>query len=49
MPSGVFSSVVKVMAVLDRHQGGSDELRRKGYEFSALLEPAPDGRVRVVE
>ena len=40
---------VKVMAVLDRHQGGSDELRRKGYEFSALLEPASDGRVRVVE
>ena len=41
--------VVKVMAVLDRHQGGGDELRRKGYEFSALLEPAPDGTVRVVE
>ncbi|MDA0988116.1 MAG: orotate phosphoribosyltransferase [Chloroflexi bacterium] len=41
--------VVKVMAVLDRHQGGSDELRRRGYEFSALLEPAPDGTVQVVE
>jgi orotate phosphoribosyltransferase len=41
--------VVKVMAVLDRQQGGSDELRRRGYEFRALLEPAPDGTVRVVE
>ncbi|MFH1560721.1 MAG: orotate phosphoribosyltransferase [Chloroflexota bacterium] len=41
--------VVKVMVVLDRHQGGSDELRRRGYEFQALLEPAPDGTVRVAE
>jgi orotate phosphoribosyltransferase len=41
--------VAKVMAVLDRHQGGSDELRRRGYEFSALLEPAPNGTVQVVE
>ena len=41
--------VVKVMVVLDRHQGGSDELRRRGYDFQALLEPAPDGTVQVVE
>ena len=41
--------VVKVMVVLDRQQGGGDELRRRGYEFSALLEPASDGTVRVVE
>ena len=41
--------VVKVMAVLDRHQGGSDELKRRGYEFQALLEPAPNGTVQVVE
>lgn len=39
--------VVKVMTVLDRQQGGSDELRGSGYEFVALLEPAPDGTVRV--
>jgi orotate phosphoribosyltransferase len=42
-------TVVKVMAVLDRHQGGSAELRRRGYEFSALLEPASDGTVQVVD
>jgi orotate phosphoribosyltransferase len=41
--------VVKVMTVLDRHQGGSDELLRKGYEYHALLEPGPDGTIRVVE
>ena len=41
--------VVKVMTVLDRHLGGSDELRRHGYDFHALLEPAPDGTIRVVE
>jgi orotate phosphoribosyltransferase len=40
--------VVKVMVVLDRHQGGSDELRRRGYEFSALLEPTLEGTVQVV-
>ena len=41
--------IVKVMVVLDRQQGGGEELRRRGYEFSSLLEPAPDGTVRVVE
>jgi orotate phosphoribosyltransferase len=41
--------VVKVLTVLDRHQGGSDELRRKGYDYHALLEPAPNGTIRVVE
>ena len=41
--------IVKVMVVLDRQQGGGDELRRRGYEFSSLLEPSPDGTVRVVE
>ena len=41
--------VVKVMTVLDRHLGGSDELRRHGYDFHTLLEPAPDGTIRVVE
>ena len=40
--------VVKVMAVLDRHQGGSDELRRRGYDFQALLEPDSKGKIKVV-
>ena len=42
-------SVVKVIAILDRLQGGSDELRRRGYDFVALLEATPDGEVRVVK
>ncbi len=42
-------SVVRVMVVLDRQQGGGEALRRRGYDFRALLEPAPDGRIRVAE
>ena len=37
--------VALVAVILDRHQGGSDELRRRGYEFVALLEASPEGRV----
>lgn len=40
--------VVKVLAILDRHQGGSEELRRRGYDFEALLEAGPDGQIRPV-
>ena len=29
--------VVKVMVLVDRHEGGSDDLKRKGYDFAALL------------
>jgi len=39
--------VAKVLVVLDRHQGGSDELRRRGYDFQSLLEADPQGKVRV--
>ena len=39
--------VVKVIAVLDRREGGSDEVRRRGYDFAALLEATPDGVVMV--
>ena len=42
-------TVVHVTAVIDRHQGGSDEIRRRGYTFTALLESGDDGEVRVVE
>lgn len=41
-------TVVKVIALLDRHEGGSDEFRRRGYDFSAILEATPDGLVVVV-
>ena len=39
--------VVQVIAILDRHQGGGDELRKRGYRFTAVLEATPEGRVRV--
>jgi orotate phosphoribosyltransferase len=38
--------VVKVICILDRRQGGSDELRRRGYDFAALLEANERGEIR---
>jgi len=40
-------TVVKVLAILDRHQGGSDELRRRGYDFIALMEADAEGKIQV--
>ncbi|MDP6822295.1 MAG: orotate phosphoribosyltransferase [Dehalococcoidia bacterium] len=39
--------VVAVLCVLDRHQGGSDEVRRRGVPFRAMLEADADGNVVV--
>jgi len=39
--------VDRVMAVLDRLQGGSDEIRKRGYIFSSILVPDSNGKVRV--
>ena len=36
-----------VMAIIDRRQGGSEELRRRGYEFRCLLEATADGDIRI--
>ena len=33
--------VVKVIAILDRHEGGSDMLKEKGYDFTAILNIYP--------
>ena len=38
--------VVKVVCILDRHLGGSDEIQRRGYDFVALLEADEDGEIR---
>lgn len=38
--------VVRVIALVDRHQGGSDELRKRGYDFSAILHADAEGVVR---
>ena len=37
--------VVRVMCILERRQGGSDEIRRRGYDFVALLEADDRGEV----
>ena len=37
--------VVKTLAILDRRMGGSAELRRRGYDFAALLEADADGNI----
>ena len=39
--------VVKVLAILDRRQGGGEELRGRGYDFTPLLTAGPDGSVGV--
>ena len=38
-------TVVKVLAVLDRREGGSDEMRRRGYDFVSLLQATPNGTI----
>jgi orotate phosphoribosyltransferase len=42
-------TVVKVAAVLDRNEGGSAELARRGYPFVALLRATPEGRVEIAD
>ena len=41
-------SVVKVLALLDRREGGTEELARRGYDFTALMAADPNGRIEVV-
>ena len=38
-------TVVKVVALLDRREGGAEELERRGYDFTALLAATPEGTV----
>ena len=35
-----------VLALLDRNEGGSEAIRRRGYAFEALLTAGEDGRIR---
>ena len=37
--------VVKVLTVLDRNEGGSDEIRRRGYSYQALLTADDSGEI----
>ena len=41
--------VIKVICILDRREGGSDEIRRRGYDFLALLEANDHGQITAVE
>ena len=40
-------TVVKVVAVLDRREGGGKEIRRRGYDFVALMEADSEGKIQV--
>jgi len=37
--------VAKVIALLDRHAGGSEEVRRRGYDFTSVLQADADGNI----
>ena len=39
--------VVKVIALLDRREGGSDELRKRGYDFTAVYSADATGEVTI--
>jgi orotate phosphoribosyltransferase len=41
-------AVVKVLALLDRREGGAEELQKRGYDFTPLMAVNPEGRVEVV-
>ena len=40
--------VVKVLALLDRREGGTEELARRGYDFTALMAANADGTIEVI-
>jgi orotate phosphoribosyltransferase len=39
--------VVKVIVIVDRHEGGSEKLRRAGYDFEAIINLPPSGEASV--
>ena len=39
--------VVKVITIVDRHEGGSDELKREGYDFEAIIDLWPSGETGI--
>ena len=41
-------TVVKVLALLDRREGGTEELQKRGYDFLALMAANPAGKIEVV-
>ena len=41
--------VAKVMVIVDRHEGGSDLLKNKGYDFTAIIDLPPSGKASIGE
>ncbi len=41
--------VVKIIVIVDRHEGGSDKLKEKGYNFMSIIDLWPSGEVTVGE
>ncbi|MFC1928412.1 orotate phosphoribosyltransferase [Chloroflexota bacterium] len=41
--------VVQVIALVDRHEGGSDRLKKEGYDFTAILHLWPSGEASIGE
>ena len=37
--------VVKVISILDRNEGGSDIIKKRGYDFISLLEANGEGEI----
>ena len=46
---GAGCKVGLVMVVLDRNEGGSEEIRQRGYRFEALLQADDEGRIKAVD
>jgi len=38
--------VVKVITIVDRHEGGADRLQEEGYDVTSLIDFLPDGSVQ---
>jgi len=41
--------VVKVIVLVDRHEGGSDQLKNEGYDFTAIIDLWPSGEASISE
>jgi len=39
--------VVKIITIVDRHEGGSDQLKKDGYDFTALIDLWPSGEATI--
>jgi len=41
--------VVKVIVIVDRNEGGSEQLRKEGYDFEAIINLPPSGEASISE